>query len=120
MSPLFPNCLSLLFTPALFFLMIRPPPRSTLFPYTTLFRSIGTRGSSSEAATDHLAFNYFADRGLLAVPMTICEGGGNGRFGYGRTSTRRFVHAAGVGRGCTSWGDAAHASKGDAGSTWWR
>src|SRR5215467_15459201 len=24
-----------------FFLMIRRPPRSTLFPYTTLFRSIG-------------------------------------------------------------------------------
>src|SRR6476660_3519817 len=29
------SCLSLLF----FFLMIRRPPRSTLFPYTTLFRS---------------------------------------------------------------------------------
>src|SRR3712207_9459689 len=28
-----------------FFLMIRRPPRSTLFPYTTLFRS--TRGSRS-------------------------------------------------------------------------
>src|SRR2546430_9149385 len=26
-----------------FFLMIRRPPRSTLFPYTTLFRSLGTR-----------------------------------------------------------------------------
>src|SRR5438552_18622016 len=26
-----------------FFLMIRRPPRSTLFPYTTLFRSIGGR-----------------------------------------------------------------------------
>src|SRR6266850_933717 len=26
-------------TPQLFFLMIRRPPRSTLFPYTTLFRS---------------------------------------------------------------------------------
>src|SRR5438132_11143943 len=26
----------------IFFLMIRPPPRSTLFPYTTLFRSRGT------------------------------------------------------------------------------
>src|SRR6185436_717533 len=26
-------------TSALFFLMIRRPPRSTLFPYTTLFRS---------------------------------------------------------------------------------
>src|SRR5437773_12344027 len=31
--------LSILF----FFLMIRRPPRSTLFPYTTLFRSSGTR-----------------------------------------------------------------------------
>src|SRR5947209_14665218 len=32
---------SLVASPAfvLFFLMIRPPPRSTLFPYTTLFRS---------------------------------------------------------------------------------
>src|SRR3712207_8577215 len=27
-----------------FFLMIRRPPRSTLFPYTTLFRSVGTEG----------------------------------------------------------------------------
>ena len=26
-----------------FFLMIRRPPRSTLFPYTTLFRSTATR-----------------------------------------------------------------------------
>src|SRR2546426_5835331 len=28
-----------------FFLMIRRPPRSTLFPYTTLFRSIAASGS---------------------------------------------------------------------------
>src|SRR3712207_9303781 len=27
--------------PSIFFLMIRRPPRSTLFPYTTLFRSYG-------------------------------------------------------------------------------
>src|SRR6266508_3902314 len=33
-------CLFLFF----FFLMIRRPPRSTLFPYTTLFRSPGTAG----------------------------------------------------------------------------
>src|SRR5260370_36376081 len=39
--------LSILFMAALnfhtffFFLMIRRPPRSTLFPYTTLFRSLG-------------------------------------------------------------------------------
>src|SRR5205807_6131554 len=32
-----------------FFLMIRPPPRSTLFPYTTLFRSWGRRGARSRA-----------------------------------------------------------------------
>src|SRR5437763_17088585 len=34
-----PPCLLPLFSLFLFFLMIRPPPRSTLFPYTTLFRS---------------------------------------------------------------------------------
>src|SRR5262249_61903296 len=33
------SLLSLIF----FFLMIRPPPRSTLFPYTTLFRSVVAR-----------------------------------------------------------------------------
>src|SRR3712207_9237818 len=32
------------------FLMIRRPPRSTLFPYTTLFRSIAFATTSSEAA----------------------------------------------------------------------
>src|SRR5258707_11353880 len=30
--------------PFFFFLMIRRPPRSTLFPYTTLFRSLYTLG----------------------------------------------------------------------------
>src|SRR5258708_24935706 len=29
-----------------FFLMIRRPPRSTLFPYTTLFRSIPLKGAA--------------------------------------------------------------------------
>src|SRR5258708_31272969 len=29
-----------------FFLMIRRPPRSTLFPYTTLFRSVSTANTS--------------------------------------------------------------------------
>src|SRR5262249_61040300 len=32
--------------PSFFFLMIRRPPRSTLFPYTTLFRSGGAATSS--------------------------------------------------------------------------
>jgi hypothetical protein len=47
---------------------------------------IGTRGSTSEAATNHLAFNYFGSKGLLAIPMTICDSGQNeeeqgGRYG---------------------------------------
>src|SRR5437764_14665275 len=36
----------LLHNTVLFFLRIRHPPRSTLFPYTTLFRSQARRGSS--------------------------------------------------------------------------
>src|SRR5215216_7034565 len=35
----------LLFIPFFFFLMIRRPPRSTLFPYTTLFRSQPAHGA---------------------------------------------------------------------------
>src|SRR5947209_11046476 len=30
--------------------MIRPPPRSTLFPYTTLFRSVGMRAKGPHSA----------------------------------------------------------------------
>lgn len=41
----------------------------------------GTRGSSSSALTDHLGFTYLADRGLLTLPLSICEGGGNGMYG---------------------------------------
>src|SRR2546426_4999457 len=35
-----------------FFLMIRRPPRSTLFPYTTLFRSRGRPGGADHAQGD--------------------------------------------------------------------
>src|SRR3712207_9544216 len=38
------------------FLMIRRPPRSTLFPYTTLFRSVSAkRGPAQLAALQHRA-----------------------------------------------------------------
>src|SRR5256885_14741263 len=33
-------CYGLVYVQLFFFLMIRRPPRSTLFPYTTLFRSV--------------------------------------------------------------------------------
>src|SRR3989454_3855877 len=50
-----------------FFLMIRRPPRSTLFPYTTLFRS----EREAFLADTHVAVVSIADgeRGPLAVPI---------------------------------------------------
>src|SRR5437660_10683369 len=42
--------------PLFFFLMIRRPPRSTLFPYTTLFRSLGRpRASSATISPSRIA-----------------------------------------------------------------
>src|SRR5256885_10487524 len=52
-----------------FFLMIRRPPRSTLFPYTTLFRSAGANGAFHEAIGDTIALSitpaYLKRIGLL-------------------------------------------------------
>src|SRR5688572_33110155 len=48
-----------------FFLMIRRPPRSTLFPYTTLFRSRGVRGREARGAHVDRAG---ADRGVRQDP----------------------------------------------------
>lgn len=42
---------------------------------------IGTRGSTSDAATNHLAFNFFRPKEVLAIPMAICEGGTGGSYG---------------------------------------
>src|SRR5437899_10604214 len=58
---------------SLFFLMIRLPPRSTLFPYTTLFRSqiFSARRRTSSMATDR--------------PNRTSSGGGGSRD---RKSTR--------------------------------
>src|SRR3712207_9129919 len=38
-----------------FFLMIRRPPRSTLFPYTTLFRSVDTAHGHSVKVLDSVS-----------------------------------------------------------------
>src|SRR5258706_9873224 len=44
-----------------FFLMIRRPPRSTLFPYTTLFRSAVALGGAVDADQQHIAAHFPAD-----------------------------------------------------------
>src|SRR2546430_12318586 len=51
--------------------MIRRPPRSTLFPYTTLFRSVGPSAETMERAGDKaLAKAELARVGVPLVPGT--------------------------------------------------
>jgi hypothetical protein len=69
---------------------------------------IGTRGSSSEAATNPLAFNYSHQRGLLALPMTICEGGEGGTYGTQMTFSGLLVYRATVVGGFSSLGGIPH------------
>lgn len=80
---------------------------------------IGTRGSSSEAATNHLAFNYFASEGLLAIPMTICEGGADGRNGDLVSFSGLLVYDVDLDRGFTRLGGVDHSTKGVSCQTWW-
>src|SRR5256885_11359405 len=47
-----------------FFLMIRRPPRSTLFPYTTLFRSQANRFSVLKLAQASRGVTFFSNAGL--------------------------------------------------------
>src|SRR5688572_32966882 len=49
-----------------FFLMIRRPPRSTLFPYTTLFRSSSSRAIGLPITFDFLPGDRMDTRGCAA------------------------------------------------------
>ncbi len=80
---------------------------------------IGTRGSSSEAATNHLAFNYFGDRGLLAIPMTVCEGGTDGVYGTTLAFSGLLVYNVDLDKGFTKLGGVDHGKRGASCSTWW-
>src|SRR3712207_42456 len=53
-----------------FFLMIRRPPRSTLFPYTTLFRSVHFKGGKNAGPA-------FTDQGLVLNAAGELAGLGN-------------------------------------------
>jgi hypothetical protein len=70
---------------------------------------IGTRGSTSEATTNHLAFNYFRSRDLLAIPMTICEGGGSGgSYAHEMTFSGLLVYEVTVDAGFSQLGGVPH------------
>src|SRR6201987_3930031 len=63
-----------------FFLMIRRPPRSTLFPYTTLFRSgqVLTATASQSETDDTLSYQWqsggTAISGATGSSYTVAEG----------------------------------------------
>ncbi len=82
---------------------------------------IGTRGSSSEALTNHLAFNYYAPKSILALPMTVCEGGDtNGGFGSSMTFSGLMVFDTTTSNGFSLRGQVAHPTSVDAScSNWW-
>src|SRR3989475_5728559 len=96
-----------------FFLMIRRPPRSTLFPYTTLFRSLpaaGAEGGEGRAAVERGRSRSGAqalglrrrsrDRGLLPVALHGPIGTrAAGPPGDGRRAVRRRRFATGHHRG---------------------
>src|SRR3712207_9338918 len=58
-----------------FFLMIRRPPRSTLFPYTTLFRSIARQTRRMQPHGDRLREVRLADDdcNLIAQALAAAE-----------------------------------------------
>src|SRR6266568_6495244 len=77
---------------ALFFLMIRRPPRSTLFPYTTLFRSRDPGDLCGLLRSERHAVDLDDER------LTASRGGRRGR----RTAAnaRRALRQRGAARPC--------------------
>src|SRR3712207_7255039 len=74
----------------LFFLMIRRPPRSTLFPYTTLFRSrsLAWRSASSSVVRPARSPQCSGSSGCPRSSVRSCRGGGR------RTSSRSEEHTS--------------------------
>src|SRR5260221_3803375 len=70
--------------------MIRRPPRSTLFPYTTLFRSVARLAAAAAASHFALARGAGADRPLAGRDRRRGEEGRGARAGNcpDRKSTR--------------------------------
>ena len=82
---------------------------------------IGTRGSSSVALNNHLAFTYFAPKKLLALPMTVCEGSsGGGSYGKDMTFSGLMVYDVTAAAGFSLRGKVAHKpGTGVTCSNWW-
>src|SRR3989449_11570206 len=79
--------------------MIRRPPRSTLFPYTTLFRSRGLHlpGPKSKAAFDAEARYLAPGTQSVALFSQLCIERGEGAVLYDADGNRYIELLAGVG-----------------------
>jgi hypothetical protein len=77
-------------------------------PTLTFKEVIGTRGSTSDATTNHLAFNYFPPKDVLAIPMIICEGGSGGTYGDLMTFSGLLVYRVTVEEGFSLLGGISH------------
>jgi len=76
---------------------------------TMLYREIiGTRGTTSEAATNHLAFTWFKSRNALALPMLVCEGGDDGQYGHTMTFNGLMVYRVTLDEGFSYLGGIPH------------
>src|SRR2546430_10309042 len=58
----------------LFLLMIRRPPRSTLFPYTTLFRSHFINAVLCTKAEKKTVINFSKSVNRICLAVRICNG----------------------------------------------
>src|SRR2546422_7113466 len=76
--------------------MIRRPPRSTLFPYTTLFRS-GDRhrfGQAGERRTPHLDSAYDEGQGVTDPASERCDGAETDRKSTRLNSSHGYISYA--------------------------
>src|SRR5437762_13645087 len=75
-----------------FFFMIQPPPRSTLFPYTTLFRALLDRRVANMLARGTATLEQKQD---LAAVIHLCgpaRGGAYARRGFQSAGQRCGAH----------------------------
>ncbi|MBI5481462.1 MAG: beta-propeller domain-containing protein [Deltaproteobacteria bacterium] len=88
---------------------------------------IGTRGTTSDAATNHLAFNYFPPKEAFALPIAICEASGGGSsYGTKMTFDGLLVYHVTVADGFKKLGGLPHSEPstaydpyGSNCSNWW-
>src|SRR5947209_17178483 len=64
--------------------MLRRPPRSTLFPYTTLFRSLHAAVVEAELGAD-------AGQGPLALPLPLLQGKGRSEEHTSELQSRQYL-----------------------------